>query len=201
MNTIPATSTPFFYGLPNSAAKAYFVCRRLLENRKSVIFVCADTDPLDFEEAAREFLPPHTGLLNLAGPDTSRWAALHELLTAPDKPYLICISYENLLRPIPAKNEFQSRTFTLYRGNTLRRQELLNQLEDAGYTRDDYAEAPGQYAARGSVVDIFCLNTNLPLRLYFSGNRLEMISAFDLDTQNTLRQEDQAVILPLRRAG
>ena len=74
---------------------------------------------------------------------------------------------------------------------------MLDRLEAAGYTREDYAETPGQYAARGSVVDIFCLNRPEPLRLYFAGNRVEMISAFDLDTQNTKEHTDQAVILPL----
>ena len=200
MDTTPTEPTSLFYGLPNSAAKAYFICRRFLAQGRPVVFVSQEADPLDFEEAAREFLPPNTGLFNFTGADTNRLAALHQLLSAPQNRPLICTSYEDLTRPLPAQNEFQSRTFTLRRGDTLHRQELLDKLEEAGYTRDDYAEAPGQYAARGSVVDIFCLNHELPLRLYFSGNRLEMISAFDLDTQNTLRHEDKAVILPLQFA-
>ena len=64
-------------------------------------------------------------------------------------------------------------------------------------SREDYTESPGQYAARGSVVDIFCIQENLPFRLYFAGNRLDMISTFDLDTQNTQQQADQITVLPL----
>lgn len=198
MWTKPTEFPPLFYGLPNSAAKAYFICRHLLRPSKPVVFVHADADPLDFEEAAREFLPPSATLLNFADTDTARLAALHRLLHLSKGPGLISISYDNLTQPFPARDEFEARTFTVRRGDMLRRQELLDKLETCGYTREDYAESPGQYAVRGSVVDIFGLNETLPVRLYFAGNRLDMISVFDLDTQHTLRQEDQVVILPLQ---
>ncbi len=195
MKQTPGPFSSFIYGLPNGAAKAYFVCKHLLPGQKNILFVTAG-DPLDIEQAAREFAP-EADVLTLPETDTGRIAALSQLLTPSQKPRFIVAAYESLTTPLPDRAEFEKRTFTLRRGDTLRRQELLDKLEQSGYTREDYAESPGQYAARGSVVDIFCVQENLPLRFYFAGNRLDMISAFDLDTQNTQRHVDQAVILPL----
>ncbi len=185
-----------YYGLPNGAAKAYFVCQKYLNNGLNALFVTlSDTD--DFDNAAREFAPRGAQTFHLPETDTGRMNALYELLAPASGPRLLSCSYEALSQPLPDPKEFQKRLFIVRRGDTQRRQELLDRLEAAGYTREDYAETPGQYAARGSVVDIFCLNRPEPLRLYFAGNRVEMISAFDLDTQNTKEHTDQAVILPL----
>ena len=197
MHDTKPTFSAMFYGLPNSAAKAYFVCHRYLTAGKNVLFVTHEDDLLDVEEAAREFKPASSTLISFAPSDTGRIAALHQLLQARTAPVLISTTYESLSAALPTPQELQARTFVLHRGDTLPRQALLDKLEQAGYSREDYAESPGQYAARGSVVDIFCLNAPLPVRLYFAGNRLDMISPFDLDSQNTRGQEDHAVILPL----
>ena len=185
-----------YYGLPNGAAKAYFVCQKYLNNGQNALFVSsADTD--DFDNAAHEFAPRGAQVFHLPETDTGRLNALYYLLAPAAGPRLISTSYEMLHTPLPDPEEFKKRLFIVHRGDTMRRQELLDRLESAGYTREDYAETPGQYAARGSVVDIFCLNRPEPLRLYFAGNRVDVISAFDLDTQNTKEHVDEAVIIAL----
>ncbi len=193
MRTVSFSS--FIYGLPNQAAKAYFVCRHLL--KKQVLFVTPH-DLLDTQEAAREFAPAGTSVISFPETDTGRISALYQLLTPTAGPQLVLTSYENLSVALPSRQEVLDRTYTLRPTDTLHRQELMDRLEDLGYTREDYAESPGQYAARGSVVDIFCPQENWPLRLYFSGNRIEMISTFDLDTQSTKNPVDRLVLLPLR---
>ena len=192
MNQISPSS--FIYGLPNEAAKAYFICRQLL--RGQLIFVTPH-ETLDVQEAAREFAPKNTSIVTFPETDSGRIAALSQLITPAAGPRLVITSYEGLTASLPSREELLARTYALRFGDTLRRQELLARLEEMGYTREDYAELPGQYAARGSVVDIFCLQENLPFRLYFSGNRLETISAFDLDSQNTKNTVEQIVLLPL----
>ncbi len=193
-HTQPPTSS-FIYGLPNSAAKAYFVCRQILPRARQALLVMAD-DPVDMEAAAHEFAAPDTAVIYYPDTDTGRLAALYQLSRARGK-QLVLSSYDSLSAPLPDLNEFKNRIRTLCHGDTLRRQELLDFLETSGYTREDYTETPGQYAARGSVVDVFCVQENLPMRLYFAGNRLDMISTFDPDTQNTQHSVDEIVILPL----
>ncbi len=186
----------YYYGLPNGAAKAYFVCQKYLNQGENALFVTAsETD--DFDNAAREFAPRGAQTFHLPETNLGRMDTLYELLFSAQSPRLLSLSYEDLSLPLPDPEEFKKRVFTIRRGDTLHRQDLLDRLEANGYTREDYTEIPGQYAARGSVVDIFCLNRPEPLRLYFTGNRVSVISAFDLDTQNTKEHLDEAVIIPL----
>ena len=191
--------SPFlhYYGLANQAAKAYFICRHFLKKDTPVVFV-SEAEPDDFETAAQTFLPPQAQLLTFPSSPAGQSNFLYQLLQSSASQQLISASYESLQTPLPAKTDFQSRVHIIHTGDILRRKELADRLEELGYTREDYAEAPGQYALRGSVADIFCLNQSKPLRLYFAGNRIESISTFDLDTRSTLATQEQAVLLPLR---
>ena len=191
------SSFPHYFGLPGGAAKAYFVCQKYLNNNLNAAFVTKD-DTEDFDNGALEFSPRGAEILHFPETDTGRMNTLFTLLSPIKGPRLISGNYESLSAPLPAPEQFQKQLFTLHRGDIIRRAELLDLLEHNGYSREDYAETPGQYAARGSVVDIFCLNRQEPLRLYFSGNRIDSISAFDLDTQNTKEHVDQAAIIPLQ---
>lgn len=190
-----AASLTYYYGLPNGAAQAYFVCKHLLRPDVPHVFV-SDQDLDDFDHAAHEFAV-HATLLSFPSTDTGQMFFLYQLLSSHAKPLLISIPYEGLSVPLPACGEFKQRIRTFRRGDTLHRQDVLDALEQAGYTRDDYAETPGQYAARGSVVDIFGLHRAEPLRLYFAGNKIEAIHPFDVDTQNLGESVDEALILPL----
>ena len=190
----PTSSLTRYYGLPNGAAQAYFVCKKLLHT--TTLFV-SDQDPDDFDHAAIEFSPQGTKILPFPSTDTGQMCFLHQLLCTTAKNVLISTSYDGLSTPLPALDEFKKRIRIFRRADTLRRQDVLDALEQAGYTRDDYAETPGQYAARGSVVDIFCLHLSNPLRLYFAGNRIDAINEFDVDTQNLGALVDEAIVLPL----
>lgn len=190
------SSLPRYFGLPGGAAKAYFVCQKYLNNNQNSVFVTAN-DTEDFDNGAIEFAPRGAEILHFPETDTGRMNALFTLIASAKGPRLVSTSYEALSVPLPSPEQFKNQVTVLHRGDVIRRQALLDTLEKNGYSREDYAETPGQYAARGSVVDIFCLNREEPLRLYFSGNRIESISAFDLDTQNTKEHVEQAIIIPL----
>ena len=196
MSSTQTNFPPFFYGLPNGTAKAYFLCKNYLKTYQRLLFVSAK-DTTDFEQAARAFAPANTQILSFPDTDTGRLATLHTLTTLSQDVLILHTSYSALQTPLPDPEILRLRTYTLRRNDSLRRQELLDRLEAAGYTRTDYTEVPGDYAARGSVVDIFSLNSPLPLRLYFSGNRIEAIHSFDLDSQNTIQALEEITLIPL----
>ena len=190
--------TACFYGLPNAAARGYFLCEKFLHKGQSVVFVHgAQTQEDALHAAVKEFGPQNALAVHLPEQHIGRMAALYQLLQN-QQPFLLDIHPQDLDAAFPSAQEFKRRLFEVHRGATLRRQDLLDVLENAGYQREDYAESPGQYAVRGSVVDVFCLDQHLPLRLYFSGRTVQSIASFDLDTQNTQEQTDKAVIVPLR---
>ncbi len=190
-----APNLTHYYGLPNGAAQAYLVCKQLLQATRPVVFV-SDADLDDFNHAACEFAPDTTRVLSFPATDTGQMDFLYQLGTT-NGPLVISTSYEQLTTPLPSKDDFNQRIRVFHQADTLHRQEVLDALETAGYTREDYVENPGQYAARGSVVDIFCLYRPEPLRLYFSGNRIDSIQPFDIDTQNLKGRVEEAIVLPL----
>ena len=198
MNTPNGQQTlPCFYGLPNAAARGYFLCQQYLQKGQSVVFVHgSQTEEDALQAAVKEFGPQNTRFIQLPRQRVGQMAALYQLLQK-DSPYILAVHAEDLDVLLPDAKEFQQQIFEVHRQASLRRQELLDVLEKAGYQREDYAETPGQYAVRGSVVDVFCLDNALPVRLYFAGNTVESLALFDLDTQNTQQTVDKAVIIPL----
>ncbi len=187
------SSSLHYYGLPNAAAKAYWLCRKVLTKQPQLLFVSHE-DLDDFVAAAHTFAPADTRILSFPATKAGQMNFLHQLLALLSTPQIICVPYEALSLPLPAPEEFIRRTRTLHAREMLRRQELLDLLEQNGFERDDYAENPGQYAARGSVVDIF---GQYPLRLYFAGNQIESITRFDLDTRAATTAVSEACLLPL----
>jgi len=197
MTEVKSPTVSRYFGLPNGAAKAYFVCQQYLNHGKSALFISHE-DRDDFDNAAREFAPRGAQTFTFPDTDTGRVKALYQLCTSTDHIRLVSLSYSALCVPLPAPDLFKQHIFTIRSGDTLRRQELLDKLEQNGYIRDDYTEIPGQYAARGSVVDIFCPHLPDPVRLYFAGNRVDSIFSFDLDNQNVKEIQDKVILLPLQ---
>ncbi|MBR3632516.1 MAG: DEAD/DEAH box helicase [Elusimicrobiaceae bacterium] len=185
----------FFYGLPNASAAGYFAAKTYSAAGKSILY-WTDTDLEDFAHAVQEFAPENTQILVFPENPLGQMAALHTLLTASSV-YAVAAPYSQWQAALPAPADFLSHTLTLHCGDTYRRSELADFLQQQGYTREDYTENAGQYALRGSVVDIFPPGQPLPLRLYFAGNRIETISQFDMDTQNTTRTQEQITLIPL----
>ena len=85
-NATPLCPT-YYYGLPNSAARAFFVCKQFLTQSKPVLFITHD-DTDDFEHAAREFAPASASVFTLPETDTGRTAALWQILHEKNSSFL-----------------------------------------------------------------------------------------------------------------
>ena len=189
-------SFSFFQGLPNPGAEGYFAAKNYLNKGINLLYL-TNENPEDFSHALEEFAPKHTLVLDFPDIPSQQIATLHKIINHP-KQYAIAASYDTWQTPLPTPAAFKARTITIRQGNFMRRSELLDILQHAGYTREDYTELPGHYAVRGSVVDVFSPACYAPMRLYFAGNKISTISTFDLDTQSTTAYEEKLVILPLK---
>ena len=90
-----------------------------------------------------------------------------------------------LVQPVPALEEFATREFTLSRGQSQSFQALLERLQQLDYDSEAVCEAPGHYAIRGGIIDIYPITANEPYRLDFFGDEIEEIRAFDPVTQRS----------------
>ena len=84
---------------------------------------------------------------------------------------------------LPHPTWFEKQKLTLSRDSEVPRDLLLETLAALGYRRTDLAGSPGEFSARGLVVDLWPDHLEHPLRLEFFGDELEKLSPFDPDTQ------------------
>ncbi len=90
-----------------------------------------------------------------------------------------------LLQPVPALEKFAAREIVLQSGQTQSFSGLLEKLRELDYDSEAVCEAPGQYAIRGGIIDVYPVTDLRPYRLDFFGDQIESISAFDPVTQRS----------------
>ncbi|HEX2860077.1 MAG TPA: transcription-repair coupling factor [Lacunisphaera sp.] len=90
-----------------------------------------------------------------------------------------------LLQPVPPPVDFASRETILQRGEARPFQGLLGLLRAFDYDSEAVCEAPGQYAVRGGIVDVYPITAHQPYRLDFFGDTLEDIKTLDPVTQRS----------------
>ena len=90
-----------------------------------------------------------------------------------------------LLQLVPAPADFAARESTLQRGETRPFKGLLELLHAYDYDSEAVCEAPGQYAVRGGIVDVYPITAQQPYRLDFFGDTLEDIRSLDPVSQRS----------------
>lgn len=114
----------------------------------------------------------------------SRLRATRGMSSTPDT-LVVVTTPAALLQPVPALEEFATRELTLKRGQTQSFQGLLEQLQALDYDSEAVCEAPGHYAIRGGIIDVYPVTANQPYRLDFFGDEIESIREFDPVTQRS----------------
>ena len=114
----------------------------------------------------------------------SRLRATRGMARTPDT-LVVVTTPAALLQTVPALEEFATRELTLARGQTQPFQALLEQLQKLDYDSEAVCEAPGHYAVRGGIIDVYPVTANQPYRLDFFGDEIESIREFDPVTQRS----------------
>jgi len=89
-------------------------------------------------------------------------------------------------------------TFFFSQGQSLDADELRTRLVFAGYQHVSQVVAPGEFAVRGGLIDLFPMGSTLPYRLDLLDAQIETIRAFDPDTQRGLYPVPEVRLLPGR---
>jgi len=85
----------------------------------------------------------------------------------------------------------------LRRGESFDLEQLLRHLNTVGYAPADVVEMPGQYAARGGLLDVYSPEADRPVRVEFFGDEIESMRKFDPASQRSSNPVDEVVLLPL----
>ena len=125
-----------------------------------------------------------------------RTAAIGKILEA-GKDLLVIVSYpEALEERIMEGGKIRESVLAVRVGEDLSHDHIKEILAGQGFERVDFVSAPGQYAIRGSIVDIFSYSFNDPFRISFFGNEVEKIHVFDCNTQLSKETRESVEIYP-----
>ena len=109
---------------------------------------------------------------------------------------LLTISLDAAVQYTVKPEVLKSARFTLKTGDSADTSELAERLINAGYTRSQLCEGPGQFSMRGGIFDLFPVNSEKPCRIEFWGDEIDSISYFDPETQRREENADEIEISP-----
>ena len=125
-----------------------------------------------------------------------RTAAIGKILQ-PGVERLFIVTYPSALEEkVPSAGALQEALLSIHSGDYLPYEKLRTRLGEEGFERVDFVSAPGQYAIRGSVIDIFSYSLDKPYRVSFFGNEVDKIHTFDCNTQLSIEEKEVADIYP-----
>lgn len=101
----------------------------------------------------------------------------------------VVTSPEGLAEKVASRSEVDSSILRLTVGKEVDLTETQKWLRSNSFTQVDYVYEPGQFAVRGSILDIFGYSNELPYRIDFFGDEIDSIRTFDIETQLSREQE------------
>ncbi len=126
---------------------------------------------------------------------SDRLGVLSKLRGRKSGPQLVVLATPSaLLQPVPPPLDFAAREIELRRGAAHSFQGLLDLLRSYDYDSEAVCEAPGQYAVRGGIVDVYPITALRPYRLDFFGDNLEEIKELDPVTQRSTEAVESIVL-------
>ena len=122
-------------------------------------------------------------------------AVIQRTETLTTLPRIIVTYPEAIAEPVPAKEELAKQSMTLKVGQEVKQSDLSIQFSDLGFERVDFVFQPGQYAVRGSIVDVYSYSHDNPYRLDFFGDEIDSIRTFDIEDQLSKSRVENAEIV------
>ncbi len=188
-----------------------FILNELFQtNKKPIVFVSSTEERLHTLQQQLEIINPGLSTLIFPGWDclpydrvspsldvtTTRLETLTKLLDNKE-PICLFTSISALTQRLAPRLSLLGESLELTVGITLSREKLLQELTDKGYNRRETVYEAGDYAIRGSIVDLYPTGTPYPIRIDFFGDTIETLRTFDPLTQKTLKQTDKIELKPV----
>ncbi len=169
-------AAPSAPGTPSPRSASAKKSRPALE---ALVFPEAITDARDMSEAFAASADRQAVL--------SRLRATRRIQASPENapPLAVFTTPAALLQRVPALEDYAANELTLTKGQNHPFQALLEKLRALDYDSEAVCEAPGTYAVRGGIIDLYPVNAAQPYRLDFFGDDLEDIRELDPVTQRS----------------
>lgn len=131
-----------------------------------------------------------------AANEISRTETLAAMANQGGEPLMIVTSPQAVAELVVSQRHLDERRITLKTSQTIDITQLSHHLRDLGFTEVDYVYEPGQFAMRGSILDVYSYSCELPYRIDFFGDEIDTIRTFSVEDQLSLDRKSQVEIVP-----
>lgn len=112
------------------------------------------------------------------------------------QPGIYVTSVSGLRRFLPGTDVMEKAVLNVQVGADFDLDQLEEQLVDMGFVREEMVARPGDFAVRGSIVDVYPLDTQYPVRIDFFDTEVDSLRYFDAETQRSVENIEESTILP-----
>jgi len=106
------------------------------------------------------------------------------------------VPVSTLLQRQTPRDFLLQHTLMVKRGDLFSLEKLRIQLENSGYRHVDQVFGPGEYASRGSILDLFPMGSSAPYRIDFFDDEIDTIRTFDPENQRSIEEIHEICLLP-----
>ncbi len=216
----PSVRTVFLQGLVASSAPVFFASI-VQQWSRTILFVLNDADDAgyfyndlktvvdsddDGDATAEVLFFPSSYRRAVkyaqrdAGNEILRTEVLVRLSTAHgdglQRPLFVVSYPEALAELVVAKKRLDERTLSLCTGQHVDIIDTEKTLLAFGFRQVDYVYEPGQFAVRGSILDVYSFSSELPFRIDFFGDEIDTIRTFEVETQLSHKKRTKVEIMP-----
>jgi len=118
------------------------------------------------------------------------------MLQEADKTFIIVTYPDALAEKVVSQETLKQNTLKIHTGERLDNMFVSDVLDEYGFEQVDYVYEPGQYAIRGSILDVYSYSHEFPYRIDFFGDEVETIRSFEVDTQLSKEKLESIYIVP-----
>jgi len=196
--------------LPPGSGDAWLLAELAQESGKTLVVFCAQpltaqrlSDDIsllapqlnvrrlpDWETLPYDNFSPHEDLIS------ERLRTLHAL--TQDGVNILTVPVTTALYRLPPASFLAAYTFSFKQGEALDEKALKEQLMLANYRHVTQVTAPGEFAIRGGLIDLFPMGSVLPYRLDLFDDEIESIRSFNVDSQRSIYPVKEVQLLPGR---
>ena len=194
------------------ASAGWLIAQAAKQQQGLTVVICRDTSSALILEGEINFFAADQGVQILPFPDwetlpydnfsphqdiiSNRLSSLHQLPLI--KQGIIIVPVSTLMHRIVPKEFLSANTLLVKRGQSIDIDKLRMQLTQAGYVAVDSVFSHGEFAFRGSIIDLFPMGSQQPFRIDLFDDEVDSLRTFDPETQRSIEKIDEINLLPAR---
>jgi transcription-repair coupling factor (superfamily II helicase) len=111
---------------------------------------------------------------------------------------VLVIPVATLMQRLPPREFLYRNSLVMQRGERLDLDSMRGRLDSAGYRCVSQVMEHGEFAVRGSLLDLFPMGSEVPFRIDLFDDEIDSIKTFDIDSQRSIESREAINLLPAR---